>query len=90
MVKAWYMDKEETDQRLEHHRNPPEFISLDDLYMKTGVEYFTVSFIVLLQLNSLCKELAMTLIRRELYPKVINYVHGNIEVMQIIRQLCAG
>lgn len=53
MVKAWYMDKEETDQRLEHHRNPPEFISLDNLYIKTGVEYFTVSFIVLLQLNSL-------------------------------------
>jgi len=40
MVRAWYMDTEETDQRLEHHRNPAEFVGLDELYKKTGVEYF--------------------------------------------------
>lgn len=44
MVKAWYMDNDLSDQRLEHHRNPPEFVSLDDLYKKTGVEYFNVSY----------------------------------------------
>lgn len=43
MVQAWYMDEEKTDQRLEHHKNPPEYISLEDLYKKTGVEYFKVS-----------------------------------------------
>lgn len=43
MVKAWYMDNEETDQRLEHHRHPPEFLSLDELFRITGVEYFEVS-----------------------------------------------
>lgn len=42
MVRAWYMDKSKDDQRLEHHREPPEFVSLDVLYDKTGVEYFKV------------------------------------------------
>lgn len=37
------MDNEETDQRLEHHRNPPQYLELADLYRKTGVEYFKVS-----------------------------------------------
>lgn len=43
MVKAWYMDDETSDQRLEHHRTPPEYLSLEELYKKTGVEYFNVS-----------------------------------------------
>ena len=42
MVRAWYMDENEDDQRLEHHREPPAFLSLDELYEKTGVEYFKV------------------------------------------------
>lgn len=42
MVRAWYMDEEKTDQRLEHQRNPPKFIELNELYEKTGVEYFPV------------------------------------------------
>lgn len=37
------MDDENTDQRLEHHRDPPQFMPLDELYEKTGVEYFPVS-----------------------------------------------
>lgn len=43
MVQAWYMDNEETDQRLTHHRNPPKYIPLDELFHKTGVEYFQVA-----------------------------------------------
>ncbi|XP_017080223.1 1,2-dihydroxy-3-keto-5-methylthiopentene dioxygenase [Drosophila eugracilis] len=43
MVQVWYMDTEETDQRLEHHRNPPAYLELDDLYKKTGVEYFKIN-----------------------------------------------
>uniref|UniRef100_A0A1L8DC72 Acireductone dioxygenase n=1 Tax=Nyssomyia neivai TaxID=330878 RepID=A0A1L8DC72_9DIPT len=43
MVRAWFMDNEVTDQRLEHHRNPPQFIPLEDLYEKTGVEYFKIN-----------------------------------------------
>ncbi|CAH0727610.1 unnamed protein product, partial [Brenthis ino] len=43
MVKAWFMDDEQSDQRLEHHRNPPEYIPLEDLYKKTGVEYFNIN-----------------------------------------------
>ncbi|KAJ0182279.1 hypothetical protein K1T71_001648 [Dendrolimus kikuchii] len=43
MVQAWYMDNDTADQRLEHHKNPPEYISLDDLYKKTGVEYFKLN-----------------------------------------------
>lgn len=42
MVRAWYMDNETNDQRLEHHRNPPKFIDLDQLFKITGVEYFQV------------------------------------------------
>ncbi|KAL0850804.1 hypothetical protein ABMA28_006731 [Loxostege sticticalis] len=43
MGKAWYMDEDTSDQRLEHHKNPPEFISLDELYKKTGVEIFVLN-----------------------------------------------
>ncbi|KAG7310370.1 1-2-dihydroxy-3-keto-5-methylthiopentene dioxygenase [Plutella xylostella] len=43
MVNAWYMDTEQNDQRLEHHRNPPQFVSLKQLYEKTGVEYFSIN-----------------------------------------------
>lgn len=43
MVRAWYMNSSEEDQRLEHHRDPPHFIDLDELFKTTGVEYFQVS-----------------------------------------------
>ncbi|XP_017018377.1 acireductone dioxygenase isoform X2 [Drosophila kikkawai] len=43
MVKIWFMDNEQTDQRLEHHRSPPEYLELADLYKKTGVEYFKIN-----------------------------------------------
>lgn len=42
MVRAWYMDNSDADQRLEHHKELPEYISLEDLFKKTGVEYFKV------------------------------------------------
>ncbi|KAK9301314.1 hypothetical protein QLX08_006370 [Tetragonisca angustula] len=44
MVRAWYMDNSDADQRLEHHKQPPEYISLEDLFKKTGVEYFKVDY----------------------------------------------
>lgn len=44
MVRAWYMDNSDADQRLEHHKEPPEFLSLLDLYKITGVEYFKVDY----------------------------------------------
>ncbi|KAK4882630.1 hypothetical protein RN001_005949 [Aquatica leii] len=43
MVRAWYMDSESNDQRLEHHRNPPEFITMDKLFENCGVEYFSLN-----------------------------------------------
>lgn len=45
MVRAWFMDSEETDQRLEHHLNPPQFVDMKTLREKTGVEYFKVNFL---------------------------------------------
>jgi len=36
------MDSSDADQRLEHHRQPPEYVSLDSLFAATGVEYFEV------------------------------------------------
>lgn len=44
MVRAWFMDDDvEADQRLEHHRNPPQFVDLEKLLELTGVEYFKVN-----------------------------------------------
>lgn len=37
------MDNSTADQRLEHHQDPPKYISLRDLYKLTGIEYFKVS-----------------------------------------------
>lgn len=42
MVRAWYMDNEVNDQRLEHHQSPPKFIDLSEVLKTTGVEYFEV------------------------------------------------
>ncbi|KYN41818.1 1,2-dihydroxy-3-keto-5-methylthiopentene dioxygenase [Trachymyrmex septentrionalis] len=43
MVRAWYMDSSDADQKLEHHRQPPEYVSLDSLFAATGVEYFEIN-----------------------------------------------
>ncbi|XP_046734836.1 1,2-dihydroxy-3-keto-5-methylthiopentene dioxygenase [Diprion similis] len=42
MVRAWIMDELDTDQRLEHFTDPPQFLSLSELFADTGVEYFKV------------------------------------------------
>lgn len=42
MVRCWFMDDKVSDQRLEHHRTPEQFCGLEDLFKKTGVEYFHV------------------------------------------------
>jgi 1,2-dihydroxy-3-keto-5-methylthiopentene dioxygenase len=39
------MDSSEEDQRLEHHRQPPQFVDMAKLFKATGVEYFKVSTI---------------------------------------------
>ncbi|XP_054084880.1 acireductone dioxygenase isoform X5 [Zeugodacus cucurbitae] len=43
MVKAWYMDNKDADQRLEHHKSPHEYLSLETLYQKTGVEHYSIT-----------------------------------------------
>ncbi|XP_072377659.1 acireductone dioxygenase [Diabrotica undecimpunctata] len=43
MVRAWYMDNDDKDQRLEHQKDPPEFINLPELLKNTGVEYFKLN-----------------------------------------------
>ncbi|VEN62254.1 unnamed protein product [Callosobruchus maculatus] len=42
MVRAWFVDEDPKDPRAEHHRIPPKFVSLEELYRTTGVEYFQV------------------------------------------------
>jgi hypothetical protein len=43
MVRVWYMDTDvKSDQRLEHHRTPKEYLDLQTLNKLTGVEYFNV------------------------------------------------
>lgn len=39
MVRVWYMDDSDADQRLEHQLDPPEFVSLDKL-KQLGVLYW--------------------------------------------------
>ncbi|KAI8795957.1 1,2-dihydroxy-3-keto-5-methylthiopentene dioxygenase isoform X1, partial [Biomphalaria glabrata] len=39
MVRAWYMDDSNADQRETHMLDPPVFVSLDELFEKCGVEY---------------------------------------------------
>lgn len=39
MVRAWYMDDSDEDQRLSHQKDPPEFVSIEKL-KKIGVEYW--------------------------------------------------
>ncbi|XP_014219904.1 1,2-dihydroxy-3-keto-5-methylthiopentene dioxygenase [Copidosoma floridanum] len=43
MVRAWFMDDSDADQRLEHHREPPAYIGLEDLFKRTGVEHFKIN-----------------------------------------------
>lgn len=47
MVRAWYMDDSSADQRLEHHREPPKYLTLKELFKITGVEYFEVKHMFL-------------------------------------------
>ncbi|XP_012274315.1 1,2-dihydroxy-3-keto-5-methylthiopentene dioxygenase [Orussus abietinus] len=42
MVRAWYMNDTDEDQRLEHQKEPPEFVSLTELFKLTGVEQFKI------------------------------------------------
>nr|CAI5865943.1 unnamed protein product [Callosobruchus analis] len=44
MVRAWYMDEDKSDQRNEHHKNPPEFVDIGDLKKLTGCEYFKINY----------------------------------------------
>lgn len=43
MVRAWNMSFVLSDQRDENHKNPPELLSLQDLFYRTGVEYFPIN-----------------------------------------------
>ncbi|XP_044259289.1 1,2-dihydroxy-3-keto-5-methylthiopentene dioxygenase-like [Tribolium madens] len=44
MVRAWYLEGDGLDNpRDEHQRLPPKFITLEDLYRKTGVEHHTLN-----------------------------------------------
>ncbi|XP_052190114.1 acireductone dioxygenase 2-like isoform X5 [Diospyros lotus] len=37
IIQAWYMDDSNEDQRLPHHRNPEEYVTLDQLAVELGV-----------------------------------------------------
>lgn len=49
MVRAWYMDNIESDQRLSHMTDPPKFLSTEELFNTTGVEHFKVIIYLLTQ-----------------------------------------
>ncbi|KFM74644.1 1,2-dihydroxy-3-keto-5-methylthiopentene dioxygenase, partial [Stegodyphus mimosarum] len=42
MPEAWFMDNSSDDPRSEHHLNPPEFLTLEDLKTLSGVEYWKI------------------------------------------------
>merc|ERR1711964_228519 len=43
MVRAWIMDDSQEDQRLPHMTDPPQFVSMDELQERCGVEYFQIN-----------------------------------------------
>lgn len=43
MVRVWYMSNDIVDQRLENHLDPPAFLTTDELYNSTGVEFFLLN-----------------------------------------------
>lgn len=47
MVSAWFMDSSDEDQRLPHHLDPPQPVSLEDL-ANCGVLYWKVTFLSLM------------------------------------------
>ncbi|KAK9504967.1 hypothetical protein O3M35_009131 [Rhynocoris fuscipes] len=57
MVRAWFMDDSNSDQRLEHHRNPPQYVSIKELYDLTGVEYFRIDNLDSLKDNEILNKL---------------------------------
>lgn len=59
MVRMWFMDDLDEDQRLEHHINPPRFLDLSTLQQRTGVEYFQVWYTVL---NDESVEMCLTIV----------------------------
>lgn len=60
MVRMWFMDDLDEDQRLEHHINPPRFLDLSTLQQRTGVEYFKVWYTVVLNDESV--EMCLTIV----------------------------
>ena len=36
VIQAWYMDDSDEDERLPHHRNPKEFVTLEKL---AGIDF---------------------------------------------------
>lgn len=43
MVRVWYMSNDIIDQRLENHLDPPSFLTTDELFNSTGVEFFQLN-----------------------------------------------
>ncbi|KAG5893825.1 hypothetical protein JTB14_018328 [Gonioctena quinquepunctata] len=42
MVRAWFIDENPKNPHEEHHRIPPKFVSLEEIFKTTGVEYFQI------------------------------------------------
>jgi len=51
VIQAWYMDDSEEDQRLPHHKDPKEFVSLDKL---AGPPLCVFQFNVVLSASLFC------------------------------------
>uniref|UniRef100_A0A8D8XZ09 Acireductone dioxygenase n=1 Tax=Cacopsylla melanoneura TaxID=428564 RepID=A0A8D8XZ09_9HEMI len=60
MVRVWYMDDDVvSDQRSQHHRNPPKYLDLQTLNHLTGVEYFNI------EADNLLEDQVLTKLRQE-------------------------
>ncbi|KAH8365672.1 hypothetical protein KR093_003220 [Drosophila rubida] len=89
MVQIWFMDTDQSDQRLEHKRTPPEYMELSELYMKTGVEYFKINaddYLNDKQLNELRTNRGYTYedeVQADLFLLVHGYLHDFCLQLQI-------
>lgn len=84
MVRAWYMDNDSSDQRLEHHRNPPQFLTITELYEASGVEYFKVKPTI--DLENKCERNDKVRMRFQLSLRVITKTEEALNIVEVAKR----
>ena len=68
MVRAWFMDSSDEDQRKPHQCDPPQPVSLDELKSATGVLHWQVYTPKTIKFNLIALRISVHVRRRERKP----------------------